>query len=290
MLLAPFQIEMLARTHAESLGQLAARYGESWAHDLVEVWFGRDRPLHSSWNPQRADWLESLPAVCEVLRAAPKAGVSMGRLLSAGAWARLCESAGGLLRLTSPSYRYKALGELGPSVAGLLVSTAIIEAAELRDEVVAFLCQDNDELIACAMSALRAARTVGPQIRRESGLDVVAPHGASRLEARLARPVRADDDWSVEFPTGCQCELCATLGAFLGDPTRRSFEWPLAEQGRRHVHNRIDGAELPVGSGSSGPVLAMSRWGVLHCPCTSSSTRCAWTGSGGATPAMVGMY
>ncbi len=246
MLLAPFQIEMLARTHAAALARLAAHYGESWAHDVVEVWFGRDRPVHSSWNPQRADWLESLPDVCEALRAAPKAGASTARLLSASAWTRLRESAGLLLRLATPSYRYKTLGELGPSVAGMLVSTAIIGAADLRDEVVAFLCQDNDDLVACAITALRAARAAGPPTRRESGLDVVARHCATRLKARLARPARATDDWSIEFPRGSHCELCATLGAFLGDPTRRSFEWPLAEQSRRHIHNRIDEAELPV--------------------------------------------
>jgi hypothetical protein len=246
MLLAPFQIEMLARTHAAPLAQLAAHYGESWVHDLVEVWFGRDRPVHSSWNPQRANWLESLPAVCEALRAAPKGGMSTARLLLASDWTRLRESAGQLLRLTRPSYRYEALGELGPSVAGMLLSTAIVGAADLRDEVVALLCQDNDDLVACAMSALRAAGTAGPQTRRESGLGVVARLCATRLEARLARPARAADDWSIELPEGCCCELCATLAAFLGDPARRSFDWPLAEQRRRHVHNRIDGAELPV--------------------------------------------
>jgi hypothetical protein len=187
MLLAPFQIDMLARTHAAPVAQLAARYGESWTQDLVEVWYGRDRPVHSSWTPQRADWLESLPAVCEALRAAPKAGESTARLLSASAWTRLRESAGTLLGLTTPSYRYKALDELGPSVAGLLVSTAIIEAMELRDDVVAFLCQDNDDLLVCAMSALRAARVAGPQTHHEAGLDVVARHCATRLEARLAR-------------------------------------------------------------------------------------------------------
>jgi hypothetical protein len=40
--------------------------------------------------------------------------------------------------------------------------------------------------------------------------------------------------------------LCGTLGAFLRDPKRRAFEWPLAKDGRRHVHVRIDGVELPV--------------------------------------------
>jgi hypothetical protein len=31
---------------------------------------------------------------------------------------------------------------------GLLVSMAIVAAADLRDEMVAFLCQDNDDLVA----------------------------------------------------------------------------------------------------------------------------------------------
>jgi len=128
----------------------------------------------------------------------------------------------------------------------MLLSTAVVGAADLRDEVVAFLCQDNDDLVACAMSALRAARTAAPQTRGEAGLDVLARHCTTRLEARLAHPARAADDWSIELPKGCHCELCATLGAFLGDPARRSFEWPLAEQRRRHVHSRIDQAELPV--------------------------------------------
>lgn len=246
MLLAPFQIEMLAPNHAASLAQLAARYGESWTRDLVGVWFGRNRPAYMSWQPQAADWLESLPAVCEALRAAPEAGVSVGQLLSAAAWTPLRELAGELLRFPTPSYRNTALGELGPAVAGLLMSTAIVAAADLREEVVAFLRQDNDDLVVCAMSALRAAYKAKRQTHRESGLDVIARHCAARLEARLARPARAADDWSIELPEGCRCELCQTLDAFLADPARRTFEWPLAQQGRGHVHSRIDGSELPV--------------------------------------------
>jgi hypothetical protein len=42
------------------------------------------------------------------------------------------------------------------------------------------------------------------------------------------------------------CELCETLRAFLSDQTRRTFEWPLAQQRRQHIHSRIDAAELPV--------------------------------------------
>jgi len=170
----------------------------------------------------------------------------VGRLLTAAAWTPLRESVGAMLRFPTPSYRGKALGELGPAVAGLLVSTAIVAAAELHEEVVAFLRQDDDDLVVCAMSALRAAHKAKRHAHHEAGLDVIARHCAARLEARLARPVRAADDWSIELPQGCRCELCQTLGGFLGDPARRTLEWPLAEQRRRHVHSRIDQGELPV--------------------------------------------
>ena len=246
MLLAPFWIEMLERIHAAALAKLAAHYGESWTRDLVGVWFGRNRSPYTSRQPQRTSWLESLPSLCEALRAAPEADVPVGRLLTAAAWAPLRESAAGMLPYHTPSHRDKALGELGPAVAGLLVSTAIVGAADLRAEVVAFLCQDNEDLVVCALSALRAAHKAKWQAHPESGLDLVARHCAAKLEDRVARPARAANEWSIELPEGCRCELCQTLGAFLSDPDRRTFEWPLAEQRRRHVHSRIDQGVLPV--------------------------------------------
>jgi hypothetical protein len=70
---------------------------------------------------------------------------------------------------------------------------------------------------------------------------------AARLRTRLARPQRASGDWSIELPAGsCTCELCDTLRVFLEDKSRRTSEWPLAQQGRQHIHSRIDAAELPV--------------------------------------------
>jgi len=32
----------------------------------------------------------------------------------------------------------------------------------------------------------------------------------------------------------------------MEDTSHRTFEWPLAQQRRQHVHSRIDAAELPV--------------------------------------------
>jgi hypothetical protein len=81
--------------------------------------------------------------------------------------------------------------------------------------------------------------------RSAAGFDEIARDCARRLDAILARPRREDDDWSIAW-TGCRCELCDTLGAFLCSRSRRTFEWPLAKDGRRHVHTQIDAAGLPV--------------------------------------------
>jgi len=74
---------------------------------------------------------------------------------------------------------------------------------------------------------------------------VVARDCTQRLGTIIARPPRDEDDWSIGW-TGCGCDLCGTLGTFLGSRSRRTFEWPLATDGRRHVHTRIDSAGLPV--------------------------------------------
>jgi hypothetical protein len=90
------------------------------------------------------------------------------------------------------------------------------------------------------MPALRLA-----DARRVAGLDTVARDCAERLGTIIARPLRDEDDWSIEW-TGCGCGLCETLGTFLGSRSRQNFAWPLATDGRRHVHTQIDSAGLPV--------------------------------------------
>jgi len=106
------------------------------------------------------------------------------------------------------------------------------------------------------MAALRAAAEL-PQDGARAGDPGVGDAGvgfgdlaadcAARLAAQLARPQRASGDWSIELPAGgCTCDLCDTLRAFFEDKSRRTLEWPLAQQRRQHVHTRIDTAELPV--------------------------------------------
>ena len=98
------------------------------------------------------------------------------------------------------------------------------------------------------MSALRAVtEPLKDSALRDADVGDLAADCAARLRARLASPRRASGDWSIELVAGgCTCDLCDTLRVFLEDQSRRTFEWPLAKQGRQHVHSRIDAAEMPV--------------------------------------------
>lgn len=121
-------------------------------------------------------------------------------------------------------------------------SCRALDASDVRQAAVETLCRD-DRLVGCAIAVLRAT----PRSQWAGvGLDVVATHCRAILDTRLARPERSGDDWSIDLPDGCECDLCAALRAFLVAPSRRTYEWPLAKERRRHVHQRVDAAELPV--------------------------------------------
>ena len=70
--------------------------------------------------------------------------------------------------------------------------------------------------------------------------------GDARLEELLAQQPRSRGNWSIPFVTTCKCELCADLTAFLVEPNEVRKTWPLAKDGRAHVHGTIDQHELPV--------------------------------------------
>ena len=235
MLLEPFRVETVAPEHAGGLAAAAGQYGERWTRGVVDGWFGSKHYFETD----RYEWIERLPGLCKALHAAGAPEVA--RLLAAGAWRWM----GDQLRLWTTTGRTEVrqpqLEMLGSPLVRLL------EAAddELRDEIVAALRGYGDNVLGCLMPALRSAAALPAAARRAAGLDVVARDCAERLGAIIARPLRDEDDWSIEW-TGCGCDLCDTLGTFLGSRSRRILEWPLATDGRRHIHTQIGSAGLPV--------------------------------------------
>jgi 2OG-Fe(II) oxygenase superfamily len=242
MLLRPFRVEMLTPDRAAAFQALAGHYGPEWTGGMLAVWFGeRSRAYHDA-ELQRPEWLVSLPGLCEAL--GDKDDVTRGLLT--GSWRWLSGQIRSWLGYSAASTREEHLGKLGHPLAGLLAATAVAGQTGLRDEILGFLHEHGDQLRALLVSALRSATKLSAADRSASGLDTLASLCASRLGELIARPARAEDDWAITWRDTCGCELCVTFGGFLGDGSRRTLEWPLAEARRKHIRQSIRSAELPV--------------------------------------------
>ncbi|MGW5152047.1 2OG-Fe(II) oxygenase [Rhodococcus koreensis] len=248
MLLRPLHLESLTCPHVPDLVAVAARYGDAWSGALLTGWFTPPAPVHHTDNAERRTWIASLAPLCDALRTAGQpTGSRIAQLLLHHTWEWLDAEVTRALEIRRPSHRDQALTELAAPVAGFLAGVAAVGTADdLRDAAVATLCAD-DAMLSCLVQALRhVAHQIPADARATVGIDVVRRHCVRRLTARLARPLRAADDWSIADPGGCDCDLCGTLADFLADPMRQRFAWPIKQESRRHVHSRIDRDELPV--------------------------------------------
>lgn len=246
MLLAPFGVETLGERHASDLAAAAARYGQTWAREAVGSWFG---PVGAYTGADRAAWLESLPGLCAALRTAEGDGTGMSAALVEGAWQATEQQLTSRLGIGRESERRTGLDQLGTTLAHLLRAAG----PESSDTIITSLRALPDTALECLLPLLRTATGQQATARRDGVpaacvFQSLADHCEARLTAALARPVRAADDWSLAPAGTCRtgCALCPDLDAFLTSRTRRVMDWPLAKDGRRHLHSRIDLAGLPV--------------------------------------------
>lgn len=248
-LLQPFRVEALTTAGAPAFSALVMRYGEDWVRSLLTGWNDSRRGWTRFAGPDELTWLASLPRLSRKLRAAENApGTPVARLLLRDRWSWLRRELESVRTFRAPSQRDRALAPLAKPIHGFLESTAIVEAGDLRDEALTFLCvEENEPLLPCFVQVLRAAaKKTAPADQAAMGFDVLRHYCLDLIETRLDQPARQKDDWSMALPPGCDCELCVTLGEFLSDPDAQRLEWPIAKAKRQHVHQRIDTHELPV--------------------------------------------
>jgi hypothetical protein len=250
MLLRPLRIENLTDTNVNSLGAIADAYGQQWTAHLLRTWFGADEPAWAyAGEQQRPQWVADwLPSLCTGLHATGSAGAAAAERILDLAWEWLGKDIGSGLALSLPSHRDRKLADLGKPLAAVLTAAAVVKAASTQDAVCRHIRQQEDSVTALEVSALHAVADMPREVTHSrAGFADLAADCTARLRARLARPQRASGDWSISLSPGrCTCDLCDTLRAFLEDKDRRTFEWPLAQQRRQHIHSRIDAAELPV--------------------------------------------
>jgi hypothetical protein len=231
----PLTAARLSATAAAPLLAMRQRYGLDWLRAVVDRW--ESEPRHLA-NGRRPTWLASvLPRLCARLCATDAAsGMDVERM-----------SAEELVPLSVATRR---LIELAGPTLGVVESCATASALDVQEAIVRRLAAvdaNASDPVGPAMHLLRAAHA---RYRRDAlrrlGLAPVHAAAVGELARRLAAPPRARGDWSIPAALRCRCGLCAVLGEFLLAEARLRFEWPLAEQGRMHVHRAIDGLELPV--------------------------------------------
>lgn len=242
---APFTLELLTAEHASLLAALAAAYGEAWCMNLIDTW-NVTRPYQDS----RTSWIEaSLESLVLALREA--GAPDLAEHIAALAWEWLWSRLDAEIKDPHFSRRRTALAELAPALARLVE----VAVDELGTRIVAALRASDEPATDVMVAALRCSQVGVPEVTAAvAGSGSAAPvvsvaalaaDAEARLTRRLTLLVRDDTDWSIVW-AGCGCDLCARLAEFLESRTEQTLEWPLAERGRQHVQQQIDGADLPV--------------------------------------------
>lgn len=226
---APFRLESLTIDHAPLLAALAKAYGDPWLMDVIGRWEAANRFA----GPDRLTWVaEYLLRLCQELREHDAIAVGLVDRVWQRLWSRIQTELG----QGHPARRRASLAEFGEPLARVLEAAPDVLAADIAES----LRTAGDYVIELLVPVLRAHRPPPTPAL------VALAHECRLRLARIAdRPARAEDDWSISW-TGCGCDICGRLEAFLGARVERTLEWPLAKPGRQHVHRQIDAAELPV--------------------------------------------
>ncbi len=207
MLLRPFRVELLADEHAEALASAARDFGQRWTASLLRGWFGDGQPAWPFSESGRNQWIASrLPGLTQALAAAGREASAAARLLLELSWTWLSERIHGSVIVPSPRLRDQLTAALGEPLSAVLASAASLGAAPVLDAVCAHVRRQPDPVTVLELATLRwaASSWAAPASGTADGTSLadLAADCAARLRARLARPQRADGDWSIELPAG----------------------------------------------------------------------------------------
>lgn len=239
VILEPFSLESLRPEHGAAVVALAARHGDDWAATLLGLWHAN--PRGSLLRAGSDAWLDALPELAASLSPRP----TLAEAALAGLVGDLEAHMGALVARAPTPSRRDAFRQLGRTASAVLAATVPGEVTGLRDRVVAS-CRSRVDCLPTLVTLVQAAAEWPDSVWTGGRLDELAADAGARLREELSVPARPPSDWSIITDLGCTCDHCQRLATFLGDPNQRVMDWRLAQDGRRHIHHRIDSAELPV--------------------------------------------
>ena len=238
-LLAPFGPERLDGKVVPIFVDLIECHGFEWGKRLFIAW-EKDTRFDA---PQ---WLPKLPLLAEALTASKPHGATFTRWLVEHEAEKFLRRHAGELKTAVPFSDKTRTKRYLDELAALFAAAAVAGVDAARDELVAVLTSSDSalppELAADFLKrCLESRRSVG-----DLGLRPLYEHVVGLLEVAIKAPERHPDNWSIQTPKGCSCELCKELASFLRASARVKFEWPLSKERRFHIHGIIDRHLLPV--------------------------------------------
>lgn len=248
LLLQPFTLTAVTARATTRVADLLERYGVEWSRTLLRQWTS-EKNVHELVDKQIA-WIRSaLPALCRAWCARSASdGQALAREVLDQQWAWMLDRAKGVQKHSSAKDLTKELARLGQPMLALMQGALIAKHSDLKTHIVNFLTNDAGDLPErLPLGVLRAAydhcrADALPQLV----LKPVHAWCSRSLAERLNKPARAEDDWSITTSVRCSCKLCATLTRYLRAADQKRFEWPLAKNGRAHIHGVLDSNDLPV--------------------------------------------
>lgn len=241
-LLAPFSLQQLGPETDPSMLQLFERHGAKWFTACLRGW-AQNRPS----SDQQIEWIEqALPRLAQTLNNAGARGRAVATALAQELWVWLHQHIADLQARTSGSARTKVLEATGGAVLGLVRASHAARAPKLGQQVISMLLSSELPL----ELSLRVLRRAHQTVKGSANLGLAAVHEycVHVCDARLARPARSADDWSIVVPAQeiSSVALDDPLRQFLAAPERQRMEWPLAAEKRQLIHQYIDRHEMPL--------------------------------------------
>jgi len=239
-LLAPFVVDDLRPAAVgpwlKAMEACGRELGDDWLQHLAQ----------GSRHGADFSSLSHLPAICDAfLEQATPSAEDLARSLCHSHWQRFLARVQQLIQRTPRLRLREEMEGLQAWWLVLLGSGVLLDDDALTGEIIAAL-QDPTRSgdLRHVADLVRLAGSEVPSLLQ--ALQPVLTHLRAALSQRVAQPPRGSDDWSIEPPADCACELCRKLQRFLAAASQRKLEWPLAKERRQHIHRSLDHHALPV--------------------------------------------
>jgi len=246
-LLQPFALTALTPKVAPGLAGLLDSYGIDWCRALLQTWASEENHEPTQTRPS---WIGSTLAVlCRTLCAGdPSAGRGLAGWILTEQWAWLLDRSKQMQQHLFGKDVMRELVSLCKPILGIIEGSRVTQQPDLQARVIEFLTSDDADLpVQVPMGVPRSAREHHQPSKLKSwGLRPVHAHCSQVITARLNRPARANNDWSIQTWIRCACPPCQTLTQYVRAPDKVRFEWPLVKDRRLHIHRTIDSFNLPI--------------------------------------------